>query len=324
MPLDWSPFVEFVRRNDRFLIMTHVRPDGDALGSELALAAALRAAGKSARAVIAGKLPPRYHFLDGEPPIERFHPPGDGFRDAGAVIVVDTGTWNQLGEFGPFLRTLAVPKLVIDHHRTQDDLGAVRLVDTSAEACGRLVREAITALGVPLTASMATALFIALAMDTGWFHHGSTTAATFDLAAELVRAGAQPDPIYELLYERNTLARMRLMGLVLDRLRTVADGRVAVSEVMLPDYEATGAVPGDTEDLVNLTRGLEGVEVGVLLIEQRTGGVKVSFRSRTADVSKVAERFGGGGHRLASGATVAGPIEEVRDRVLQAVVMALE
>jgi phosphoesterase RecJ-like protein len=323
MPLDWSPFVEFVRRNDRFLLMTHVRPDGDALGSELALAEALRVLGKSARAVIASNLPPRYHFLNANRQVEQFRAPGDQFRDAGAVIVVDTGTWNQLGEFGPFLRTLAVPRLVIDHHRTQDDLGAVRLVDTSAEACGRLVREAIAALGVPLTEPMATALFIALAMDTGWFHHGSTTAASFGLAEELVRAGADPNRIYERLYERDSLARMRLMGLLLGRLRTVADGRVAVSEVLQSDFAATRSVPGDTEDMVNLTRGLEGVEVGVLLIEQAGGDVKVSFRSRSVDVAQVAERFGGGGHKQASGATLPGPIDVARERALAAIVEAL-
>jgi phosphoesterase RecJ-like protein len=323
MPLDWSPFVEFVRANDRFLLMTHVRPDGDALGSELGLAEALRARGKSARTVIASRMPPRYQFLDPDGRVEQFHPPGDGFRDAGAVVIVDTGTWNQLQDFGPFLRTLAVPKFVIDHHRTQDDLGALRLVDTSAEACGRLVREAIAALGVPLTEAMATPLFIALAMDTGWFRHGSTTAATFALAGELTAAGARPDRLYERLYERNTLSRMRLMGLVLERLRTVAGGRVAVSEVFFRDYTATGAVPGDTEDLVDLTRSLEGAQVGVLLIEQANGEVKVSFRSRAADMSKVAEQFQGGGHKLASGATLPGPMDQARERALAAVTAAL-
>ena len=124
MPLDWAPFVDFVDRHQRFLIMTHVRPDGDALGSEAALADALRLKGKSARAVVASGISPRYAFLDPDKSrFERFIPPGDSFRDVDAVIIIDTGTWNQIGEFGDFLKTLSAARAVIDHHRTQDDLG---------------------------------------------------------------------------------------------------------------------------------------------------------------------------------------------------------
>ncbi len=256
--------------------------------------------------------------------VERFLPPGDDFRDAGAVIVVDTGTWNQLGDFGPFLRTLDVPKLVIDHHRTQDDLGGARLVDTSAEACCRLICEAIDALGVPLTAGMATHLYIGLAMDTGWFHHAGTRAETFALADRLTRAGANPNELYDLLYERNSLSRLLMLGRVLGRLKPYAGGRLVVAEAYLRDYDETGAVPGDTEDMVNYTRSIDGCEVGVFLIEQREGGVKVSWRSREGvDVSKLAEHFGGGGHRLAAGAIVPGPMEVAREAVVQGTLAAL-
>src|SRR5262245_46986360 len=151
MPLDWAPFVDFVRHHQRFLLTTHVRPDGDGLGSQLALAEALRSLGKQVRQIIASKYPPRYDFLDPEHTIERFEPPGDAWRDADAVIVLDTGTWNQLGDFGPFMQQLPCEKVVIDHHMTQDDLGALRFVDTTAEATGRLTFEGIAALGVPLS-----------------------------------------------------------------------------------------------------------------------------------------------------------------------------
>src|SRR5262245_42797205 len=136
MPLDWAPFVDFVRRHQRFLLTTHVRPDGDGLGSMLALADVLDRHGKTSRLVVASVLPPRYDFLDPARRIQRFEPPGDPYRGAEAVIVLDTGTWNQLGDFGNFLRSLTVPKVVIDHHVTQDDLGALRLVDVTAEATG--------------------------------------------------------------------------------------------------------------------------------------------------------------------------------------------
>ncbi|HEY7327916.1 MAG TPA: bifunctional oligoribonuclease/PAP phosphatase NrnA [Gemmataceae bacterium] len=326
MPIDWSPFVEFVHRHKRFVLTTHIRPDGDGLGSMLALADVLEAPplSKTVRMTVASVLPPRYDFLDPSRRIRRFEPPGDLYRDADAAVVLDTGTWNQLGDFGVLLRSLPIAKAVIDHHLTQDDLGALRLVDTTAEATGRLVHEAIVALGGPIPASAAHCLFIALAMDTGWFRHTNTTPATFTLAADLVRAGARATESYECLFEQNTLGRLKLMGLVLSRLQVTHGGRVAHTEIHFDDYAATGAVPQDSEDLINYTRSLAGVEVGLLFMEQPRGGVKVSFRSRQVDVARLAERFGGGGHRLASGAVLETSLDAARRRVLAAVGEALE
>jgi bifunctional oligoribonuclease and PAP phosphatase NrnA len=203
-------------------------------------------------------------------------------------------------------------------------MGALRLVDATAEATGRLVFEAVQALGVPLPAAAANALFVALAMDTGWFRHSNATAKTFALAEKLVASGARPELLYERLFEENSLPRLKLTGVVLDRLEVTAGGRVAYTEIRRNDYQTTGATPQDTEDLVNYTRSLAGVEVGLLFLEQPRGGVKVSFRSRArVDVARLAEQFGGGGHRLASGAILDLPLEEARARVLQAVYQAL-
>jgi bifunctional oligoribonuclease and PAP phosphatase NrnA len=325
MPLDWQPFVDFVNSHSRFLLMTHIRPDGDALGSELALASALEALGKKVRVVIASKLYDRYDFVAPPGRVERFIAPGDQFTDHDAIIIVDTGTWNQLGDFGPFMQSRQVGKCVIDHHRTQDDLGGLRLVDTSAEACGRLIREAIQALGVKLDATMARALFMALSTDTGWFRHSNVTPETHTLAAELIAAGANPTNLYELLFERSSSGRLKLLGRALERLQFAANGQVAWTEVFLEDYRTTGGVPSDTEDLINYPRGVDGVEVAFLIIEQPEGGTKISFRSRSrVDVSKVAEQFNGGGHRLASGAMVREDLPTTRTRVLQALEDALK
>jgi bifunctional oligoribonuclease and PAP phosphatase NrnA len=325
MPLDWTPFVDIVHRHQRFLLTTHIRPDGDGVGSMLALEEVLQRQGKEVQMVIMSTFPPRYRFLDREARIQQFTPPGELWRQAEVVIVLDTGTCNQLGTFGPFLRSLPAVKVVIDHHQTQDELGALRLVDTAAEATGRLVFEAITALGVPLPAAAANALFVALAMDTGWFRHSNATATTFATAEKLVVAGARPELLYNHLFEENSLARLKLTGLVLERLQVTAGGRVAYTEIRRGDYHATGATPQDSEDLVNYTRSLAGVEVGLLFMEQPRGGVKVSFRSRApVDVSRVAEQFGGGGHRQASGAILEVPLEEARARILQAVQTALD
>ncbi len=326
MPLDWSPLVRLIHANDDILLMTHIRPDADGLGSQLALHDALTAIGKRSRVVIASKLPPRYQFLDpDEKVIEQFTAAtADRFRNVGAVIVMDTGTWGQLGDFGPFMRTLSVPKAVVDHHRTQDDLGGLQLVDTSAEATGRMSYEIIRALGAPLSAKAAHKLFMALALDTGWFRHPNTTAATFALAHELVTAGANPPPLYEQLFECAPVARLRLLGVALERLQTRAGGQICFTEIVLSDYADTGSVPGDTEDLIDYPRRVDGVEVALVFIEQPEGGTKVSFRARSrVDVSKVAEQFGGGGHKLASGARDDRDLPTVREAVIAAVEQAL-
>jgi len=362
MPTDWSPFVDFVRGHKRFLLTTHIRPDGDGLGSMTALALALQRQGKQTRSVISSTLPARYRFLDPHGSIACLlaTKKGSGVRGQGlrfgnetarssshalnaadsssmsadlcllnpdwadAVIILDTGTWNQLGEFGSLLRELKAARVVIDHHQTQDDLQALRFVDTGAEATGRLACEAIDALGVPLDQEIASALFVAVAMDTGWFRHSNTRAATFELSGRLVAAGAKPEALYDYLFEENSLARLKLTEIILSRLKVVDQGLVAHSELHLGDYQATGATPQDSEDLVNYTRSLAGVEVGLFFMEQPRGGVKVSFRSRACvDVAQLAEKFGGGGHRLASGAIIEAPLDQARQRVLEAVADAV-
>jgi phosphoesterase RecJ-like protein len=229
------------------------------------------------------------------------------------VVVLDTGTWNQRGDFGMWLQSSPLPRAGVDHHRTQDDLGGLQMVDIAAEATGRLAYEVTRALGAPLGRSAAHHLFMAVATDTGWFRHPNTTPATFALCGELVALGANPTELYEHLYEAATLARFKLTAVALDRLATRAGGKIAFTEIRLADYAATGAVPGDTEDLINYPRGVENVEIALVFNEQVDGGTKVSFRSRAADVSKLAELFGGGGHKLASGARVMRPLPEVLD-----------
>src|SRR5579871_3416520 len=248
MSLDWAPFVEFIRQPSRFLLLTHVRPDGDALGSQIGMADLLAQLGKSARIMIGSRFPERYQFMDPNKRVERYTGSSDAYTWAEAIIILDTGAWNQLGDCGQEMQKRGLARFVVDHHLTQDDLGAIRHVDATAEATARLVYEAFEALGKTPSREAAEAIFIGLAMDTGWFHHSSTRGPTFVLAEKLVRAGAVPEKIYEQLYERNSLGRMRLLGRVLERMEVVADGRVVVTEVYLSDFPATGSVPADTED----------------------------------------------------------------------------
>jgi phosphoesterase RecJ-like protein len=328
MTIDWTALADLIETRDRFLVTTHVRPDGDALGSEIGMVGLLRQKGKDVRAVNASPTPPRYDFLD--PQATLFEHFGkvvqpDDLADREVVIILDLSSWNQLGDMAGYIRDFPGPRVVIDHHLSEDDLGAIVLKDSTAEATGTLVLRAFRALGASLTADIATGLLTAIAMDTGWFRHSNTVPGTMRAAAELIEAGAGIDAIYRKLFERNTLGRLKLIGETLVGLRTDLGGRVAYATITRDDLIRTGAIPQDSEDLIDFTVSLQGVEVGLLFIEQLRGGAKVSLRSRNGlDCAQLAGRFGGGGHRQAAGATLPGPMSENVAQVLQAVRQALE
>jgi phosphoesterase RecJ-like protein len=327
MSIDWTPLSTLIETHDRFAVTTHVRPDGDALGSEVGMVGLLRQKGKDVRAINTSRTPPRYDFLDPDGTLfEHFGTtvqPAD-LDDREVLVILDLSSWGQLGEMADWVRAFSGPRIVVDHHVSQDDLGATYLKDTMAEATGTLVVRAAHALNVPITPQMATGLLTAIAMDTGWFHHPNTSPSTLRTAAELVESGADINEIYRLLSERNTLGRLKMMGETLVSLQTDLDGRIAYAAVTRDDFERTGAIPPDTEDLVDFTVSIRGVEVGLLFIEQARGGIKMSIRSRNGlDCSRLAALFGGGGHKAAAGATLPDPLDEAVPRALQAVRAAL-
>lgn len=321
MPIDWTSFVDLVGAHDRFVLTTHMRPDCDAIGSEVALAAALRALGKEVQIVNGDAVPPHIAFID----------PADDVtvlgRDVSAdrlkpdvLVVLDTSAWSQLGPMADVVRNSASRKVVIDHHVSEDDLGAESFKDSEADATGRLVLEAIAALGAAVTPAMANALFAAIATDTGWFRFASVNDATFAAAAKLVQAGAEPHTIFSRLYEQNSLARLRLHGRVVANAQEALAGRLLYGTVTLADLAETGAQSTDTEDVVNRLLTAAGAEVAVLFQEQEEGNTKVSLRSQsTVDVSRIAEQFGGGGHAAAAGIRYPGPLDEAQASVLDAV-----
>jgi phosphoesterase RecJ-like protein len=325
MSIDWTPLAQLVESHDRFLVTTHVRPDGDALGSEIGMVGLLRQKGKDVRVVNASRTPPRYDFLDPDGSLfEHFgsmSDPAAELKDREALVILDLSSWSQLGEMGEFVRAFPGPRLVVDHHVSQDDMGAIAyLKDTSAEAAGTLVLRACRALGVELTMEMAAGLLTAIAMDTGWFRHPSTKPSTFRDAAELLEAGAGVDSIYRLLFERNTLGRLKLMGEALAGMRSELDGRIVWVSITREMLERTGAIPADTEDVVDFTVSVRGAEVGLLFLELARGGIKVSARSREGfDCSALLRAFGGGGHRAAAGASLPEPLDEAVATVVGAV-----
>lgn len=243
---------------------------------------------------------------------------------ADCFIVLDTSAWAQIGPMGDHLRAFEGLKLCIDHHVGEDDLGTEFFKDTKAEATGHLVAKVAKHMNVPINKHMATALYAAIATDTGWFRFGSTTSATYRVIAELLDNGAVPADIYGELYERDTIGRVRLRGRILSRTQDEIDGKLVYTHVLKEDFAETGAVASDTEDAINMTLAIAGTQVAVIFVEQLTGGFKLSFRSRCAvDCSQLASQFGGGGHKAAAGAFLEGSVDEVQATVLPLVRAAI-
>jgi phosphoesterase RecJ-like protein len=322
MNIHWDPLRQIIEAHQRFVISSHVRPDADAIGSEIGLARVLEALGKTVRIVNTSATPSNLLFLD----------PKRQAQQLGAVakpedvltsevhIVVDTSSWAQLSDVGKLMRESSALRVVIDHHVSCDDLGAIEFKDTTSEATGSLIFLLSEALGVKLPADAATALFAAIATDTGWFRFAAVSAETMRIAGRLIECGASPPDIFRELYEQGTLARTHLMGRALARMQLECDGELAYTTVEWNEFAESGAVPADTEDLVNECLKVSGTKGAFIAIEQQNRQVKVSFRSRIEglNVAAVAEKFSGGGHRLAAGATMTAPFAAAVGKALEA------
>ncbi len=327
MEINWEPLNEIIETNRRFVLSSHVRPDADAIGSELGMANLLEELDKTVTIVNPSNVPSNLAFLD---PDKRIKKLGDGITidavcDNDVHIVLDTSAWAQLVDVGHALRKTKAVKVVIDHHVSADDLGALEFKNTVAEATGALVFQFAQHAGIPIQKQVAHWLYCAIATDTGWFRFSSTTSETMRIASQLIDSGAKPHLIYQMLYERDTVARIHLTGHVLARTKVDCNGKLAYICVKQDDFAQTGAVPADTEDLVNECLRIAGAECAFIAIEQKNRQVKVSFRSKTdVNVATIAEQFGGGGHKQAAGAILPGPLADALPRVLTAFTTALD
>jgi len=326
MTPDWTRFAELINANQRFLLTSHIRPDCDALGSELGMCGVLDALGKEVIIVNGHPTPPNLAFIDPQRRIKVLGKDAqvDELLDLDIMMILDTSAWAQLGPMGDVIRATKAKKIIVDHHVSEDDLDAELFKNTTAEATGRMVVEAAEHLGVALTPEMAMPIFAAIATDTGWFRFSSTTSDTYRVIAKVVDAGASPTEIYGNLYEQDSAGRVRLRGRILSRIVSELSGRLQHTYVTKEDFERTGAVPSDTEDAINLALAISGTEFAVIFVEQQTGGFKISFRSRGAlECNAIAENFEGGGHTAAAGAFLKGSLDEVRQQVLDVVRSAM-
>lgn len=311
----------------RPLLLTHARPDGDALGSLLALDSVLRGLGADPLPIVFEGLPDRYRFMPGIDRLVHWSPQvsADMLGDVDSVIVLDTCTYTQLRPIADWLRSATQPKLAIDHHVSRDDLADHYLVDESAAANCLILFEWAKAVGWSLEAPACDALFTGIATDTGWFGHSNTDHRVLSAAADLSARGVRPYDLRRQLYQHSKPGPIRLLGTALTRMRLTANDRVAVMTLPLEAFRQARALPGDTEDLIDQPMRIGSVAVAVLLVEQEDGITRVSFRSKPptdgvaidVDVASVAEAFGGGGHRRAAGARVDGLLADVRERIIK-------
>lgn len=320
----------------RTLIVSHVRPDGDAVGCAAALAGWLAALAAAAgrdgevRTLFLSPVPDNYRFLLADEPWLLGRDIDAEQIDAGAldaydlIVIVDTSSRVQLPGLGDYLSRRTGPVLVVDHHPPGDTVGTISLIDSRAAATGQILFELAAAAGWPLDAGQRDALFVAIATDTGWFRFSNTSGRTLAIAAALVDAGARPDELFAKVYQDYPPQRLYLLGLTLQTLELLCGNRLAVMRISRAMLESSGADSRLIENIVNEPLQIGSVEVSLLLVEQADGAARASLRSRGAvDVNAVACRFGGGGHAQAAGVSLQMPLEQARQVLIDALNAAL-
>jgi phosphoesterase RecJ-like protein len=312
---------DLVRRHRSFLVCSHMNPDGDAVGSSVALALFLEGEGKEVFVHNQSPIPTVYASICG---VKRFHQSIPLRMRFDVSFLLDCSKPNRVGKaFEDFPGKGKV--VVIDHHPPTEPPGGIHLIRPKASATGELLYSVLRAYGADLTPEIATALYLALITDTGSFQFSNTTAMTHAVAAELLRAGASHGLLIDQLYENHPAARFMLLGRVLRTLRFLFEGRVATLEVPRTVYHSVDADEDLTEGFVNILRSISGVEVALLIKEIAPEEFKVSLRSRgSVDVGLIASKFQGGGHPNAAGCTLYGGGEEVYQTMLKTVGEALQ
>jgi phosphoesterase RecJ-like protein len=311
-----------LREYNKFAVLSHVRPDGDALGSALALALSLKELGKDVRAWNEEGMLEKYGFLARA---ELLTKPPSTPEDFDVVIALDTAVQNRLGA-----TTAAVGSsklwINIDHHPSNPRYGDLVYIDPTAPATGQILFEFLTHQKFPITPAIAENLYAAISTDTGSFQYPNTTTRTFEIAGELVRRGVDVGRISRLLYENFPRRRIELLRDLLATMRFACDGKLAYFSLSQTSAQTLGVIPEDNEGLIDHLRAIRGVIVAIFFEELTDGKVRVSMRSKNeaVDVCAICAQFGGGGHVLAAGARVRGTLPEVEKKIVEQACAAIE
>ena len=318
MATDLAQIVEALRTRQRFVLSSHTRPDGDSIGSQMALAYALRAMGKDVTLVNADAAPPALMAFPGVPDIRIAPAAGDAFD---ASIIMECGDLARTGVSG-LDRGFVIN---IDHHPGNTGYGHINWFDAGAAACAEMVFALVQALGVPLSVEIATHVYVAILTDTGSFHYSSLSPRTFDICRQLLEAGADPVSIARQVFDTNTPGRLRLHGAILSAMQVDPTGRIAVIAVDPRVAEAASSTYDDTEGLINQPLTIKEIQVVIFFKLMDADQYRVSMRSKgNVDIAAVAKEYGGGGHKNAAGCMVAGPFDALRRTLVAQVARAID
>jgi len=310
--------VDAVRTKRRFVLSSHVRPDGDSIGSQLAMAYALRALGKEPRMVNADRAPAPILGFPGVTEIEVADHVDETFD---AAIIMECGDLSRTG-----VRGLDRSFLInIDHHQGNSGYGDLNWFDSSAAACGEMVFDLIQALGVPMTQEIATHIYVAIMTDTGSFHYSSISPRTFDICRQALEAGVDPVLVARQVYDSNNMGRLKLFGSVLSAMQIDSSGRIAIVYVDHEMARAAGGTYEDTEGLINLPLTVKEIQAVVFFKQVNGDEYRVSMRSKgDIDIAAVAKKFDGGGHKNAAGCTVTGAVDALQKMFLADIEQAID
>jgi phosphoesterase RecJ-like protein len=328
MPLRTNTSFEEIARHLReaasFVVLSHYRPDGDAIGSTLAVALALKKLGKPVRILNEDPVPETLRFLPGSELVEQ---PGAEPVTAAVVIAVDCATRERLGAKCLAAIGDAPLWINIDHHRSNEDYGSLHFIDSDSPATGEIVFNLLSSTGLPLDREIGSNIYVAISTDTGSFQYQGTTARTYEIAAELIRLGVDIAALARDTYDNHPLRRIQLLRGLLNTMQITHGGRVASWALTQELAAATEMKPEDAEGLIDTLRSIQGVIVAAAFEELPgpEGKIRLSLRSKDSrvDVGKVCALFGGGGHALAAGARLKGPLTEAIPRVFHAIDEAL-
>jgi phosphoesterase RecJ-like protein len=310
--------VEAVTARRRFVLSSHARPDGDSIGSQMAMAYALRELGKDATVVNADPAPPPLLAFPGVREI-RIAPQVDSAFDA--AMIMECGDLKRTGVAG-LDRSFIIN---IDHHPGNTGYGQINWFDASAAACAELVYDLVRALGVPLTRNIATHVYLAILTDTGSFHYSGISPRTFQICKDCVEAGVDPVLVARSVYDSNNMGRLKLFGAVLGAMQIDQSGRIAIVYVDHEMARAAGGTYEDTEGLVNLPLTVKEIEAVIFFKQEKGDEYRISLRSKgDIDIGVIAKEYGGGGHKNAAGLTVSGPIEELQKTLVAKIERAID
>jgi bifunctional oligoribonuclease and PAP phosphatase NrnA len=319
----WQEVIPLIENNQTFILTSHMNPDGDALGSELALAEHLIRLGKKVHILNSDAMPPVYRFLDTRKRIKRYSGSKHSriTRNADVIIVLDaSGGWKRLGPIGDTLEITHAVKLCIDHHPDAAAFVDLAVVDTNMASTAELIYSLITTMGGVISLEMAQALYVAILTDTGSFRFPKTSPQTHLVASALLAAGADPLYLYRQIYEQASLGYVRLKGRVMDSIQTAGRGQIAYYSLTAAMLKSYGVKAAELDGFASLGQGVKGVRISIFCQEVTQNRIKISLRSDgSVAINQIAVAYGGGGHPSAAGALVTGELNQVMAELVQKV-----